>query len=82
MVSQILNYSLNKFCVYLISFAKRLVILEFLNNEDVKELYVYSKSPIHLVASNVCSLENSNEKGIFFLKIANAGKLTIENISN
>lgn len=58
------------------------MILEFLNNEDVKELYVYSKSITSLTASNVCSLENNNEKGIFFIKIANAGKLTIEKISN
>ena len=58
------------------------MILEFLNNEDVKELYVYSKSITSLTASKVCSLENNNEKGIFFIKIANAGKLTIEKISN
>ena len=58
------------------------MILEFLNNEDVKELYVYSKSITSLTASNICSLENNNEKGIFFIKIANAGKLTFEKISN
>ena len=50
---------------------KRLVILEFLNNEDVKELYFYAKSATHIVATNVCSNENNNDKGIFFLKINN-----------
>jgi hypothetical protein len=56
--------------------------MEFLNNEDVKKLYIYSKSPSAMVAARSCATESSTDKGIFFLKISNASKLTIEHMSN
>lgn len=55
--------------------------MEFLNNEDVKQLYIFVKSPSQLIASRACTIENSSEKGIFFLKISNTSKLTPETMS-
>jgi hypothetical protein len=74
-------------CVYMhhwssfidLSTVRRFVILEFLNNEDIKYLYVFSKSLSQLSASRHCNY-NSNEKGIFFLK-TNSTKLSVENMS-
>jgi len=59
----------------------RLVIMEFLNNEDVKKLYIYSKPGSIMTAAKTCQSESSYEKGIFFLKISNTSKLTPENLS-
>ena len=42
--------------------------MEFLNNEDVKELYIYLKSATQLIASRNCTSDNS-DKGIFLIKI-------------
>lgn len=55
--------------------------MEFLNNEDVKQLYVYAKSLTQMVASRTCSVENNSDKGILFLKISNTSKLTIDQMS-
>lgn len=56
--------------------------MEFLNNEDVKHLYVFAKSPLIMIASRTCAgVDNAGEKGIFFLKISNASKLTYEQMS-
>lgn len=56
--------------------------MEFLNNEDVKHLYIYSKSPVVLTAARSCAVDDTSaEKGIFFLKISNASKLTYEQMS-
>lgn len=52
--------------------------MEFLNNEDVKQLFVYSKSPQLMMASRTAE---DTEKGIFFLKIFNNSKLTPEQMS-
>lgn len=60
----------------------KLVILEFLNNEDVKQLYVYLKSTTQLIAMRSCVTENIYDKGIYFLKISNSSKLTAEKMSN
>lgn len=59
----------------------RLIILEFLNNEDVKELYIYSKSVTKMIASRNCAVEANYEKGIFFVKISNASKLNADLMS-
>lgn len=55
--------------------------MEFLNNEDVKQLYIYVKSPNQLIACHTCIAENSSDKGIFFLKISNTSKLSPETMS-
>ena len=55
--------------------------MEFLNNEDVKKLYIYSKSSSTMTAAKSCQAENNYDKGIFFLKISNTSKLTTENMS-
>ena len=59
----------------------RLVVMEFLNNEDVKQLYVFSKSPSQMVASRSCASDNTHEKGIYFLKTTGASKLTADQMS-
>lgn len=59
----------------------KLVILEFLNNEDVKQIYIYSKSVSQLIASKNCLTENLYDKGIYFLKISNTSKLSAEKMS-
>lgn len=59
----------------------KLVIIEFLNNEDVKQIYVYMKSSTQLVAARNCVTENVYDKGIFFLKISTSSKLTAEKMS-
>lgn len=55
--------------------------MEFLNNEDVKNLFVYSKSQISMAASRSCATPDNAEKGIFFLKVSNASKLTNDKMS-
>lgn len=55
--------------------------MEFLNNEDVKNLFVYSKSQISMAASRSCATPDNAEKGIFFLKVSNASKLTHDKMS-
>ena len=55
--------------------------MEFLNNEDVKKLYIYSKPGSIMTAAKTCQSDSSYEKGIFFLKISNTSKLTPENLS-
>jgi len=55
--------------------------MEFLNNEDVKKLYIYLKPGSTMTAAKTCQSESSYEKGIFFLKISNTSKLTPENLS-
>ena len=55
--------------------------MEFLNNEDVKQLYIYSKSISTMIALRNCSADNNYEKAIFFLKISNSSKLTAEHMS-
>ena len=55
--------------------------MEFLNNEDVKQLYVYSKSSSQMVASRSCASDNTHEKGIYFLKTTGASKLTADQMS-
>ena len=55
--------------------------MEFLNNEDVKKLYIYAKAGAAMIAAKSCQSENSYDKGIFFLKISNTSKLTPENMS-
>lgn len=52
--------------------------MEFLNNEDVKQIYIYLKSPTQIVAARSCTNEVSVEKGILFLKLSNSSKLTSE----
>jgi len=56
--------------------------LEFLNNEDIKQLYICSKSTNHIYASRVCSVDADYEKGIYFLKISNSSKLTPDQMSS
>lgn len=55
--------------------------MEFLNNEDVKHLYVYLKSALMMVAARTCANVDNADKGIFFIKISNASKLTYEQMS-
>ena len=57
------------------------MILEFLNNEDVKELYVYSKSSSQLIASKSCASDINYEKGVYFVKTKNTTKLTADLMS-
>ncbi len=56
--------------------------MEFLNNEDIKQLYIYSKSANNIYASRNCSVDSDYEKGIYFLKISNSSKLTPDQMSN
>ena len=56
--------------------------MEFLNNEDIKQLYIYSKSANNIYASRNCSVDGDYEKGIYFLKISNSSKLTPDQMSN
>lgn len=55
--------------------------MEFLNNEDVKQLFVYLKSPLIMLACRTCEIGENTEKGLFFLKISNNSKLTYEHMS-
>ena len=55
--------------------------MEFLNNEDVKQIYIYLKSPNQMVASRQCVNETNVEKGILFLKLSNSSKLTADQMS-
>lgn len=55
--------------------------MEFLNNEDVKHLFIYLKSPLILMASRTSNVADNPEKGIFFLKTFNNTKLTYEQMS-
>jgi hypothetical protein len=59
----------------------KLVLLEFLNNEDVKQIYIYSKSISQLAATKNCLTEDQYDKGIYFLKISNTSKLSPEKMS-
>ena len=58
-----------------------MVILEFLNNEDIKYVYIYAKTANQMVASHT-EISNLNEKGIYFFKTTNATKLSPDNMSN
>lgn len=75
------KYFLDEFNFSNINYSLRLIVMEFLNNEDVKQLYIFVKSPNHLIASRSCTTENSSDKGIFFLKISNTSKLSPETMS-
>ncbi len=55
--------------------------MEFLNNEDVKQMYVYLKPQNQMIASRVCVNEANVDKGILFLKLSNASKLTADQMS-
>ena len=55
--------------------------MEFLNNEDIKYIYIYSKSTNQMIASNT-GATNLNEKGVYILKTSNATKLSPDNMSN
>ncbi len=52
--------------------------MEFLNNEDVKQMYVYLKPQNQMIASRVCVNEPNVDKGILFLKLSNASKLVAD----
>ncbi|VDI06318.1 Hypothetical predicted protein, partial [Mytilus galloprovincialis] len=57
----------------------RLAFYEFINNEDVRCLYVFNRPPKQIVASLIPPHE-MKYKSIFFLKCNAGTKLTKENI--
>jgi len=60
----------------------KLILAEFLNNEDVKQVYICLNSASSLTVSRTCSPgDTAYAKGIYFLKIAQASKLTPETMN-
>ncbi len=60
----------------------KLIISEFLNNEDLKQVYIYLKSATSLTVSRTCSTDDTTYlKGIYFLKISGAAKLSAETMN-
>jgi dynein heavy chain len=64
---------------FLIFFPNRLAFHEFINNEDVRRLFVYIKPPRQIIAS-LQPAQDLKTKSVFFLKNNVGVKLTKDNM--